>query len=52
MGAGLCVVAAAVAWVVPGRTLARPALEDRQADELAVEEGELGAAGLQRLEED
>ena len=43
--------AAAVAWLVPGRELT-PAAADREADELAIEEGELGAAGLQRLEDD
>jgi hypothetical protein len=52
VGAGLCVVAAAVAWLVPGRALTRPARADREADERAVEEGELGAAGLQRFEGD
>ncbi len=50
-GAALCLVAAAVAWIVPGHSLdARPAtsLRDPVADERAVEEGELAAAGLER----
>jgi predicted MFS family arabinose efflux permease len=46
IGAALCLVAAAVAWLVPGRTaFAPPSPED---DEFAVEEGELAAAGLER----
>jgi predicted MFS family arabinose efflux permease len=53
VGAGLCLVAAAVAWLVPGRALTRPAPADaRETDELAIEEGEIGAAGLQRFEGD
>lgn len=52
IGAGLCVLAAVVAWVLPGRTLG-PArtTPDPAADERAIEEGELAAAGLQRLED-
>jgi MFS family permease len=50
VGAGLCVVAAAVAWLVPGRSLGASARRsDREADEHAIEEGEIAAAGLQRL---
>jgi MFS family permease len=52
VGAGLCLLAAAVAWLVPGRSLAGPAAADAAGmDEIAIEEGEIGAAGLQRLEE-
>jgi MFS family permease len=48
IGAGLCLITAAIAWVLPGGSLP-PVREDR---ERAIEEGELGAAGLQRLEAD
>lgn len=47
VGGALCVAAAAVAWIVPG-----PAPPGTLADERAIEEGELGGAGLLRLEED
>jgi hypothetical protein len=57
VGAGLCLLAAVVAWVLPGDRLAPPAAAPapsparaRAADERAIEEGELAAAGLQRLE--
>jgi hypothetical protein len=49
VGAGLCLVAAAVAYIVPGRTLSAPP-ETPEEHELEVEEGELASAGLQRLE--
>jgi MFS family permease len=48
IGAALCLVTAAIAWVLPGGSLA-PVRDD---PERAIEEGELGAAGLQRLEAD
>jgi MFS family permease len=48
IGAALCLLAAAVAWLLPGRDAFTPGAFD---DELAIEEGELAAAGLQRLEE-
>jgi MFS family permease len=58
VGAALCLLAAAVAWVLPGDSLATPAAAPamtparaRAADERAIEEGELAAAGLQRLED-
>jgi MFS family permease len=51
LGAGLCLVAAVVAYVVPGRGLNAPD-ETSEEHELEVEEGELAAAGLQRLERD
>jgi hypothetical protein len=51
VGAVLCALAALVAWLVPGRALGDPARRSVEADEDAIEEGELAAAGLQRLDE-
>ncbi|HEU4973652.1 MAG TPA: MFS transporter [Baekduia sp.] len=51
IGGVLCLVAAAVAWVVPGRALGTAPARDHEADERAAEEGEMAAAGL-LLEED
>lgn len=48
VAAGLGVVTAVVAWYLPGRT----APVDHRLDELAFEEGSLGASGLEILEED
>ena len=53
VGAALCVVAAAVAWAVPGHALDGPATADAgaldaDAAEYEIEEGELAAAGLER----
>ena len=51
VGAALCLLAAAVAWLVPGRELDGVATErDPATEALEVAEGELAAAGLQRLE--
>lgn len=48
-GAALCVLAAAVAWWVPGDALSGPApVADAARVEYEVEEGELAAAGLER----
>jgi MFS family permease len=55
VGAGLCLLAAAIAWVLPGDGLTAPVPSPaaaHDADERAIEEGELAAAGLQRLEDD
>ena len=52
VGAVLCLIAAAIAWVLPRQALGAAArAADPAADERAIEEGELGAAGLPRLEE-
>ncbi len=51
IGACLCLLAAVVAWVLPGHTLSAPR-PDPRFDEREIEEGELAAAGLQRLEDD
>jgi predicted MFS family arabinose efflux permease len=51
IGACLCVLAAVVAWVLPGHSLSAPR-PDPRFDEREIEEGELAAAGLQRLEDD
>ena len=48
IGAGLCLAAAAVAWVVPGNSLEGPRRAAPKTAELEVEEGELAAAGLER----
>lgn len=48
VGALACVAAAALAWVLPGDTFAAPS-SSAETDELAAEEGELAAAGLQTL---
>ncbi len=51
VGAGLCLATAVLAWLLPGRTLAAPAHDpELESDERAIEEGELAAAGLERLE--
>ncbi|MEA2282518.1 MAG: hypothetical protein QOK21_3125 [Solirubrobacteraceae bacterium] len=51
VGAGLCLIAAGMAWLLPGSTLvARVPGSTRALDERAIEEGELAAAGLERLE--
>ena len=47
VGAALCLVAALVAWVMPG---AAPAPRKHDDDARAIEEGEVGAAGLPMLE--
>jgi predicted MFS family arabinose efflux permease len=49
IGGALCLASAAVAWVLPGA--AAPAAPDATADERAIEEGELAAAGLPLLED-
>ena len=49
VGAALCLVAGAVAYIVPGRTQSAPP-DTPEEHELEVEEGELASAGLQRLE--
>jgi MFS family permease len=53
VGALLCLVAAAVAWVLPGRSVTAPVADAPVVvrDERDIEEGELAAAGL-LLEED
>lgn len=48
VAAGLGVASAVIAWYLPGRD--RPA--DHDIDEMSFEEGALGAAGLERLEDD
>ena len=51
VGAVLCLAAAAIAWILPRQALSgAPRGIDPAAGERAVEEGELGAAGLPRLE--
>jgi MFS family permease len=51
VGTVLCLITAAIAWLVPGRSLgAAPVAAELQSDERAIEEGELAAAGLERLE--
>ena len=51
VGAALCLIAAAIAWVLPRQALGgSPRDADLAADERAIEEGELGAAGLPGLE--
>jgi MFS family permease len=47
VGAALCLVAAVIAYVVPGRQLDAPN-ETAEEREFEIEEGELAAAGLQR----
>jgi MFS family permease len=47
VGAGLCLLAAAIAYAVPGREL-NASDETAQEREFEIEEGELAAAGLQR----
>ena len=49
VGAAICLVAALIAWLLPGRP---SYASDLAADARAIEEGELGAAGQQRLERD
>jgi MFS family permease len=44
--AAVCALAAAVAWIVPGRALAAPG--DEELERLQMEEGLVGAAGLER----
>jgi MFS family permease len=51
IGAGLCAATAVIAWIMPGRTPVPAVVDDPAADELAIEEGELAAAGLERLED-
>jgi MFS family permease len=51
VGAGLCLLAGVIAYAVPGRGLNAPA-ETPEEREREIEEGELAAAGLQRLERD
>jgi len=48
VAAGLGVVSAIIAWYLPGR----PAPVDHRLDELAIEEGSLGASGLETYEGD
>lgn len=50
VGGALCLAAAVAAWLVPGRSLGRPA--SPTSDAHAVEEGELAAAGLPVLEDE
>jgi dipeptide/tripeptide permease len=52
IGAALCVAAAVVAWVLPGRSATPDVVRDPAAEERAIEEGELAAAGLPLLEAD
>jgi hypothetical protein len=49
VGAAVCVIAAAAAWFLTAGLGAPSSPED---DERAIEEGEVGAAGLAMLEED
>jgi MFS family permease len=49
VGAALCLEAAGVAWVLPGRALDGPDVtRGADSDEIEIEEGELAAAGLER----
>jgi MFS family permease len=50
VGAGLCALSAAIAWLLPGRALDHVA--DPPDNERAVREGELGGAGLPDLTSD
>jgi MFS family permease len=51
VGAGLCVVAAVVAWVVPGRTVAPAVPDPRELTAFDAEDAELGTAGVVGLHE-